>query len=379
MLTNLTANERCLSGHWLVMIVLIVTIVLIWLAEARRFPLCDIDGDTYGRWESLKDYDKNTALQHEVAAKYLFGGPGEALSFSQIWLPHNCSLHRFTKDSLHAVLERKVRRMEIKPPYRIIVMSDSAMRGIFCGIVRVLSGSEIYGPNENVVCGTEHEEPASVAVHLHALNNVPFGHNLELTFMYIKSMEMQYTQWMLEGNMNKAPNVLILNTGAWDFDHIARNRIGEEASLECNGETEPVAQGRVQPSVQSTMNECIGIAKRLGVRAIFRGNHYNSRFGVNCADDRLIQMLNGTGWEWWDNRRLSKDVWRTQSSDGFHFDRWNDHSVAQHVAHREAELASGREAPGMLEMQFAQSLLHRLFRDELQSILDDRSAQPLRR
>jgi hypothetical protein len=115
------------------------------------------------------------------------------------------------------------------------------------------------------------------------------------------------------------------------------------------------------------------------VRAIFRGNHYNARFGVNCADDRLIQMLNGTGWEWWDNRRISQDVWRTQSSDGFHFDRWNDHSVAQHVAHREAELASGREAPGMLEMQFAQSLLHRLFRDELQRILDERSAQPLRR
>jgi hypothetical protein len=31
----------------------------------------------------------------------------------------------------------------------------------------------------------------------------------------------------------------------------------------------------------------------------------------------------------------------------------------------------------MLEMQLTQSLLHRLFRDELQSILDDRSAQPL--
>jgi hypothetical protein len=32
----------------------------------------------------------------------------------------------------------------------------------------------------------------------------------------------------------------------------------------------------------------------------------------------------------------------------------------------------------MLEMQFAQSLLHRLFRDELQCILNERSAQPLR-
>jgi hypothetical protein len=112
---------------------------------------------------------------------------------------------------------------------------------------------------------------------------------------------------------------------------------------------------------------------------------------VSCADDRLKEMLNGTGWEWWDNRRISEDVWRTQKSDGFHFedpiaDREAHHNtwpterqntVAQHVAHREAELASGREAPGMLEIQFAQSLLHRLFRDELQSILDERSAQPL--
>jgi hypothetical protein len=33
----------------------------------------------------------------------------------------------------------------------------------------------------------------------------------------------------------------------------------------------------------------------------------------------------------------------------------------------------------VLEMQVAQSLLHRLFRDELQSVLNERSAQPLRR
>jgi hypothetical protein len=72
-------------------------------------------------------------------------------------------------------------------------------------------------------------------------------------------------------------------------------------------------------------------------------------------------------------------VWRTQNWDGIHFDRWREHTVAQHLAHREAELAQSREAPGMLEIQFAQSLLHGLFRDELQSILDERSAQPLRR
>jgi hypothetical protein len=352
-------------------------LLLLQTVCARHLPLCDIDGDTYGRWESLHGYENNPALQYEIAAKYIFGGPGEALNFSQIWLPHNCSVHRFTNGSFHSVLERMVRRNEIQPPYRIIVMADSAMRGILCGVMRILSGSEIYGPSENAICGSDDLPVMSVQKHLHALANVYFGRNLELTFMYIQSLEQRYTRWMLEGNMNKAPHVLVLSTGAWDFDDMARQHIGENATLECNRETEPLSQARVQPAVQNAMSECIGIAKRLKVRAIFKGNHYNNRFGVNCADDRLQAMLKDTGWEWWDNRRLSEDVWRTQNWDGFHYDRWRQHTVAEHVAHREAELAQGKEAPGMLEMQFAQSLLHRLFRDELQSILHERSAQTL--
>jgi hypothetical protein len=97
-----------------------------------------------------------------------------------------------------------------------------------------------------------------------------------------------------ESNMNKASHVLILSTGAWDFDDIARQHVGENATLECNRGTEAFSQARVQPAVQNAMSECIGIAKGLKVRAIFKGNHYN----------RMQAMLNGTGWEWWDNRRI---------------------------------------------------------------------------
>jgi hypothetical protein len=88
-------------------------------------------------------------------------------------------------------------------------------------------------------------------------------------------------------------------------------------------------------------------------------------------------MRNGTGWEWWDNCRVSAAVWHTQNWDGFHFDRTNDRTAPQHSAHREQNLAQGQEAPGMLEVQLAQSLLHRLFRDELQAMLEERSEQPL--
>jgi hypothetical protein len=352
---------------------LVFIVLLLQTVSARHLPLCDVDGDTYGGWESLHGYENNAALQHEVNAKFIFGGPGEALNFSQIWLPHNCSVHRFTSASLQSMLEGMVRNKKVQPPYRITVMSDSGMRGILCGVMRVLSGSEIYGPSENVICGSRHSPPMSVE-RLHVPGNIHFGRNLEITFMYIKTMQEIYTQRMLEGNINMAPDVLILNTGAWDLEGPTRRHIGVNATLQCNNDTEPLSLDRVQPSVQNVMNESIGIAKRLGVRAIFRGNHYNSRFGVNCADDRLMEMLNGTGWEWWDNRRISENVWRTQSWDGFHFDRPGDHTVPQHIAHRQAELASGRDAPGMLEMQLAQSLLHRLFRDELQSLLDERGS-----
>jgi hypothetical protein len=357
------------------MLLLLISVVLLWAVHARPLPLCDVDGDTYGRWESLHGYENNTALQHEVNAKFVFGGPGEALNFSQIWLPHNCSVHRFTRVSVQSVLEGMVLNKKVQPRsrYRITVLSDSGMRGILCGVIRVLFGSEIYGPSEHMICGSRHGPPMSVE-RLHVPGSIHGGPNLEITFMYIKTLQKIHTQRMLGAYMNKAPDVLILNTGAWDFDGTAREHIGENATLQCNHETEPLSLARVQPAIQNTMNESIGIAKRLGVRAIFRGNHYNSRFGVNCADDRLMEMLNGTGWEWWDNRRISEDVWRTQNWDGFHFDRPGDHTVPQHIAHRQAALASGRDAPGMLEMQLAQSLLHRLFRDELQSLLDERGS-----
>jgi hypothetical protein len=355
---------------------LVFIVLLLQTAPARPLPLCGVDGDTYGRWERLRGYENNPALQHEVNAKFIFGGPGEALNFSQIWLPHNCSVHRFTSASLQSMLEGMVRNKKVQPPYTITVLADSGMRGILCGVLRVLSGSELYGPSENVICGFYGLPPMSVE-RLHIPGNIHFGRNLEIKFMYIKTLRETYTQRMLKGNMNMAPNVLILNTGAWDFDGTARRHIGVNATPQCNTESEPLSLDRVQPFVRYAMKECIGIAKRLGVRAIFRGNHYNSRFGVNCADDRLMERLKGMGWEWWDNRRISEDVWRTQNWDGFHFDRSGDHIVAEHIAHREAELASGRDAPGMLEMQLAQSLLHRLFRDELQSMLHERSAQSL--
>jgi hypothetical protein len=75
--------------------------------------------------------------------------------------------------------------------------------------------------------------------------------------------------------LNKAFNVLLVYTAA--RESVARAHMEEEAAQKCDSETEPVSLPRVQPYMRSTMNECIGIAKRLGVRAISCGNPATTR------------------------------------------------------------------------------------------------------
>jgi hypothetical protein len=198
-----------------------------------------------------------------------------------------------------------------------------------------------------------------------------FGENIELSFMYIRSLTDRYTNWMVEGNIGKKPYAVVVNTGAWDFDHIARQHMGEVASETCDSpEAEAVSLKRAQPSIQANMAEYGKLAKSLGVRAIYRTNHYNCRFGVHCADDRVLAALNGTDWEIWDNRGVSKAVWWLQTRDGFHFDRHRVHTRKHHQQVRELALEMGTQMPGMLESQLAQSLLFALFRDTLQEFVD---------
>jgi hypothetical protein len=91
--------------------------------------------------------------------------------------------------------------------------------------------------------------------------------------------------------MTKAFNVVLQNTAAWEFDDVARAHMEEEVARQCDSETEPVSLARVQASVRNTMNECIGNAKRLGVRVNSRGVHHKGRFGVNCVDYRPMTIL----------------------------------------------------------------------------------------
>ena len=122
-----------------------------------------------------------------------------------------------------------------------------------------------------------------------------------------------------------------------------------------------VSKLRASQFVNDTILELNVHAKANGVRMIYRNNHYNARFGTICADEKFQNLLNGTDWEVWDNRRMSKESWVEQTYDGFHFDRTLQFSPQDHVNYRGFCLGKGWEAPGQLEMQLAQSLLNTLF------------------
>lgn len=338
-------------------------------------PLCGVGEDTYGRWVRTEDYHKSTQIQKEVADRFILGGPGEALNFTKIWIPNNCSTHRFTNHTLHKVVDRMIRTHRIAPPFRLIVLGDSATRGLICGLSRLIAGSEMFGPCENQICGSEGHLSMSHK-DTHKLANVMFSPTMELSFMYIRSFTDRYTNWMVEGSINKKPYAVLVNTGAWDFDHIARQHMGETAAEQCDSpEMEAASQRRVLPSIKQAMWENGQLAQQLGVRAIYRTNHHNNRFGTHCADDKFLAMLQdgpGSGWEIWDNTRISQEVWVNQTYDGFHFDRHRIHTWVHHHQHLAWAIDMQYEVPGMLEMTLTQSMLHLLFRDVLQEIVDER-------
>ena len=381
---------------------------------------CKLYEDTYGSWVLVEDA-KN------INASFFGGdGPGHALRYTKIWIPNDCAYHRFTKKTLDICVDFELMRRQAKlnesiavvnafnyalmhsndtgieatkedqhpeknkkmkkkkPPkplphdslFEINLMGDSALRGITCGITRILEGDEYEGPCDNVICGgTGHPHPLSAGNAFGHPFSIAYGPALKLTFTYVKTFVYQHFDWLLEWEVTaNQPNVLIMNTGAWDFDTIARdmNAKGLTATDHCLWPNQTlVSHQRASQFVNNTIIHELGdIGKMNNVRLIYRGNHYNERFGPSCADDELVALLHASNshWEVWDNKNISRDVWKKQTWDGFHFDRHQIHSTEQHLYNVAVWEGRGGEKPGALEMQLAQSLLNAIFHDCLEQI-----------
>ena len=133
-------------------------------AGAKRLPKCGLYSDTYGGWVPTAAVSGNPALQAQHfygpgpsadsgSESHSSGSAGWALQWDQVWLPKDCSYHRFTAETLRTCTQYNIEHRP-KPPnggkekesrssvFEVSLMGDSALRGITCGITRIAGGNE---------------------------------------------------------------------------------------------------------------------------------------------------------------------------------------------------------------------------------------------
>ena len=68
---------------------------------------------------------------------------------------------------------------------------------------------------------------------------------------------------------------------------------GKDAAGHCDSDsTTEISNKRAAPWINSTLWDDAVLARKLGVRLIYRNSHYNVRYGVNCADDQVMSVSN---------------------------------------------------------------------------------------
>lgn len=287
-------------------------------SAADFLPICGRTEINNGQWVNSSAPYEVTWTQDQFLKRFVYGGPGEALNFTQVWIPQDCSYHRWNKDTLQTCAKNtQIRRNESEQePLRIALVGDSATRGVFNGLTRLLSGSEFYGPCHNKVCGGPgFGLPITFRSNLH-IYRIPFPPHVELIFMYTKTLQVvEEVMPAIKEVMKLKPYMMVLNTGAWDFDHLSRKYEHRVAPLKCdNEEFEEVAKARASPQMKQLYIDIADYAKKLDIHLIYRTNHYNRRYGANCADDRLLSLFKDTpelksSWDVWDNFNTSRDSW----------------------------------------------------------------------
>lgn len=337
-----------------------------------HYPLCSREGMTYGRYEHCNAPLDVTWKPEDFNPYFVHGGPGEGLGFSDIWLPFNCSYHRFTNTTAqHCAKSIQQHRNHSEEPLHIVMIGDSSTRSIFCGITRVLSGSELFGPCINKVCGT----PATLPMTFHSLHQfhvIDFPPHFRFTFVYFRTLNTKGARETLLSSLtlHPSPFAIVFNSGAWDFDAPARARKTFKAPTEeCeNAEFEAARKERFSESALSVLKDFTAEAKNHPqTRLFYRNNHLNSRFGTLCADRDMEALLKSSEfrekWSIIDARNVSKAVWYEQDYDGFHFDRHRKHTYDELKGYMAFFKSKNWIAPGQLETTLSQVLLHHLLYD----------------
>jgi hypothetical protein len=177
---------------------------------------------------------------------------------------------------------------------------------------------------------------------------------------------------MLEWTLTRTKSfACVLGTGSWDFQPDPRTfPVKEPGNESCITKNEFLySASRMSPKSQSTYLESSDWAKVGGAKLVFRNMHYNKRFGVDCCDKEVEELLrNKTIWDIHDTRRISKDAWEYSMNDGLHIDRKTTWTVDQHILGRKLAVNASLPLPGQLEMQLTHSFLNNIFHEALHAL-----------
>ena len=98
------------------------------LSSMTAFPICSNNDISHGHWLNVTtEILQNPTHLSALSRHFYNGGPGEALNFSQIWLPHNCKYHRFTNHSLNAIIDHIIQEGKSNASLNIPLLPDGRL------------------------------------------------------------------------------------------------------------------------------------------------------------------------------------------------------------------------------------------------------------
>lgn len=354
-----------------------------WTSNHGTFPLCEPNDDTFGLWVSSNlTMAENVKLQRH----FLFNGPGEALEFSKLWIPAECAYHRFTNKTLLYFTQQMIESAKELFPHgyiHLVVIGDSGTRNALCGMCRIFSGSELYGPAANNICGYNPSAPPSTFNHTREDITAMFNPYFKVSFFYDQygihdPKLVPIFQHQILTTLK--PYAVLYNSGVRHLLNFYNQKIHNENIPDCeNDEQVRISLQLANKETIQTMLQLSTLAAQHKTRLIFRNAHFNGFYGTYCASLALEEKLRvaavrqGSIWEIWDNRRISQLVWKEQMimHDPFHYGR--EQLMWTYEDHQRV-MSQWRANPltydkGMLELQLAQSLLHTLFQPILKTEL----------
>lgn len=89
--------------------ILVAAFYLFCVASSQTLPPCSRYADTNGSWWPASQFNSSNLGSMEKLGTYFHEGfSGEALSFTNIWLPNNCSYRRFDTKRIYDVVYNKI-------------------------------------------------------------------------------------------------------------------------------------------------------------------------------------------------------------------------------------------------------------------------------